>query len=105
LKQSVTDWNFVMSVDAAFVETEFIKYIISETGDFDAIIPIHQNGKEPLIALYHKDSLAEMKKMLDLGNFKIQNLLNLINTRYVDSQDFVKRFPKLFRNLNRPEDF
>jgi molybdopterin-guanine dinucleotide biosynthesis protein A len=105
LKHSKTEWNFVISVDAVFVAPEFIAFLISEAGDFDTVIPIHQNGKEPLIALYHKNILTEIKKMLDLGNFKMQNLLNLVNTKYVDSQDYVERFPKLFRNLNRPEDF
>ena len=105
LKHSKTDWNFVISVDAAFVEPEFIAFIISQVGDFDAVIPFHKNGKEPLIALYHKNSLTVIKKMLDLGNFKMQNLLHLVNTKYVDSQGYVERFPKLFHNLNRPEDF
>ncbi len=105
LKQSDTDWNFIISVDAIFVEPDFVAFILSETGDFAAVVPFHNNGKEPLIALYHKNGLAEMKKMLDSGNFKMQNLLNSMNTKYVESQVWVERFPKLFCNLNRPDDF
>jgi molybdopterin-guanine dinucleotide biosynthesis protein A len=104
LNQSDSDWNFILSVDAAFVESEFVTFIISEIGDFDAVVPYHSNGKEPLIALYHKNGLTEMREKLDLGNFKMHNLLTSMNTKYVDSQFYVEQFPKLFRNLNHPND-
>jgi len=104
LKKSDTDWNFVISVDAAFVEPEFIKYFISEIDDFDAIVPFHEKGKEPLIAFYHKNCLDAIEKMLGSGNFKMHNLLYKINTKFVDSQRWVERFPEIFCNLNRPED-
>jgi molybdopterin-guanine dinucleotide biosynthesis protein A len=104
LKQSQTDWNFVISVDAAFVEAEFASFITSEIDDVEAIVPCHNAGKEPLVALYHKSSLAEMEKMIGLGDFKMHNLLKKLKTKYVDSQVWVERFPDLFRNLNRPDE-
>jgi len=104
LNQSETDWNFILSVDAAFVEPEFISFIVSEIADFDAVVPFHKNGKEPLVAMYYKKGLVEMKKMLDSGDFKMHNLINSINTKYVDTQIWVERYPKIFRNLNNPDD-
>jgi molybdopterin-guanine dinucleotide biosynthesis protein A len=104
LKKSNTEWNFVISVDAAFVEPQFIPYLINEIDDFDAIVPFHNKGKEPLIALYHKNGLTVMQKHLKSGNFKMHNLLNTLNTKFVDSQTWVERFPEIFRNLNRPDD-
>ena len=104
LKQSETDWNFVISVDAAFVKPEFIQYLIDQIDDFDAIVPLHDNGIEPLISMYHKNGLDEMLKHLKSGNFKMQNLINVINTKFVDSQKWIEKYPKIFRNLNRPED-
>lgn len=104
LKHSETDWNFVLSVDAAFVEPEFVSFLISETGNYDAVAPVHDTGKEPLIAMYHKNGLSEMKKMLGSKNYKMYSLLNSINTKFVDSQKWVERYPKIFRNLNRPDD-
>jgi molybdopterin-guanine dinucleotide biosynthesis protein A len=104
LKKSETEWNFVISVDSAYVEPGFIQFLITEIGNFDAVVPIHSKGKEPLIALFHKNSLAEIEKMLKSGNFKMHNLFNVINTQLVDAQKWVEKYPKLFRNLNRPED-
>ena len=104
LKKSGTDWNFVISVDAAFVELQFIQYLIDEIDDFDAIVPFHDKGKEPLISIYHKKGLEKMLKHLQSGNFKMQNLINEINAKYVNSQNWIDRFPKIFRNLNQPDD-
>jgi molybdopterin-guanine dinucleotide biosynthesis protein A len=94
----------VISVDAAFVEPAFIEYLISETDDSDAIVPVHSKGKEPLISMYHKNSLSEMQKHLKSENLKMHNLISDLNTKYVDSQNWVERFPKIFRNLNHPDD-
>ena len=104
LKKSETEWNFVISVDSAFIEPEFIKLLISEIDKFDAVVPIHSKGKEPLIALYHKNCLFEIEKMIQSGDFKMHNLLNVIETKVVDAQNRIDKYPNLFRNLNRPED-
>jgi len=104
LKKSDTDWNFVISADAAFVNHEFIDYLIDEIDDFDAIVPFHLNGKEPLIALYHRNCVASIKKMIALKDYKMHNLLHMINTKFVDSESWVKKTPKVFSNLNRPND-
>ena len=104
LKKSETDWNFVISVDSPFVEPEFVSFLISETGNYDAVAPAHDLGKEPLIALYHKNCLEIIEKMLNSKNYKMTNLLTTINTRFVDSQKWVEEFPEIFRNLNTPED-
>ncbi len=104
LKESETEWNFVISVDSAYVDNFFISFLVSETGGFDAIVPMHQNGKEPLVALYNKSALNEMEKMLLSQNYKMHNLLNLINTKYVSAQPWIEKNPDLFRNLNFPAD-
>ncbi len=104
LKQSKTDWNFVISVDAAFVEPEFVNFLFLDTDDYDAIVPIHSKGKEPLIAFYNKSSLAKMEEMLQVGDYKMHNLLASINTKFVNSDEWLAKHPKLLHNLNRPED-
>ncbi len=104
LKKSKTDWNFVISVDSAFVEPGFVQFLISKVGDFNAVVPIHKKGKEPLIAFYHKSCLPEIEKMLPVNNFKMYNLIHALNSRFVDAQSWIDKYPKLFNNLNRPED-
>lgn len=105
LKHSETEWNFVISVDAPFVTTPFIRYLISEIGGSTAVIPFHDKGMEPLIGLYHKNSLPEIEKMLKSGIYKMVHLINALDTKLVNAQNCIEKYPDLFRNLNSPEDF
>ncbi len=104
LKRSETDWNFVISVDAAFVEPEFLQFLFSNIENVDAIVPFSEKGKQPLIAVYNKSCLPVLEAKLKAGDFKMHNLLAAVNTKFVDSNGWTEKFPKLFNNLNRPED-
>ena len=104
LKKSVTDWNFVISVDAAFVKTSFIEALAKNTVQFDAVVPVHNKGKEPLISMFHKSVLTTMEKHLKTGNFKMHNLINALNTNFLDTQTWVTKYPQIFYNLNNPDD-
>jgi molybdenum cofactor guanylyltransferase len=104
LNKSETRWNFVISVDSAFVNPDFVEFLVSEIGDFDAIIPVHKKGKEPLIALYLKNCMPVIQKKLILKDYKMHHLLDSLNTQYVDVDAWIKKYPEIFRNFNRPED-
>ena len=104
LKASQTDWNLIISVDSANVEPEFIEFLTSRTGAFNAIVPFHKKGKEPLIAMYHKSTLPHFRNQLESGEYKMHFLLEKINVKFVETSNWVNRYPKLFNNLNSPED-
>jgi len=104
LKKSDSVWNFVLSVDSVFVEPEFVGFLISEIGNFDAIIPVHENGKEPLIALYNKNCITAIETAINSGDFKLQHFLGKIKVKEIDSREWLQKYPRLFINLNRPGD-
>jgi len=104
LKASSNQWNFVLSVDAPFVTKDFIEFLVSQTNDFDAVVPLHDGKKEPLIALYNKNIQGELKAQLDSGNYKMHFFLNRVFTNWLDSEEWLKNVPNLFQNLNYPED-
>lgn len=105
LRKTATNWNFVLSVDAAFMQTCFIKFLMAQTGNFDAVVPVHAHGKEPLIALYHKNIVPEIEQMLQIGDFKTRNLFHKIKVNYADAREQLRAFPQLFVNLNKPHDY
>jgi molybdenum cofactor guanylyltransferase len=105
LKKSDTDWNFVISVDSAFVPSDFIEFLISEIDETDAVVPVHKSGKEPLIALYRKNCLPVIQEKLKLKDYKMHHLIDLVNSKLVNVDSWVKKYPEIFRNFNRPEDF
>jgi molybdopterin-guanine dinucleotide biosynthesis protein A len=104
LLKSDTDWNFIISVDAVFVEPEFVQFLISNTGKYDAAVPVHQNGKEPLIAMYHKNCIPTFETSINSGDFKMHNLLAKINVNEINSGEWIQKYPRLFLNLNKPGD-
>jgi len=104
LKKSMTDWNFVISVDTPNVTVEFIRFLTNQTESYDVVVPVHHDEKEPLIALYHKNCIPVIETQLALHQFKIQYLINLLNTRFSDTNQWVEKVPFLFKNLNNPED-
>lgn len=105
LHDSSYDWNLIVSVDVPFVNEELIRYLISNIGEFDCIIPEHTSGIEPMVALYHKRILPVMEEMIKGGDYKLKNLLAKLNAQFVDCNILVHNDPRLFMNINRPEDY
>jgi len=104
LKRSSTDWNFVLSVDAPFVEIDFVRFLLNNSDEFEAVVPLHSGKKEPLIALYHRNTLAVFRSMLEEGNYKMHFLLEKVSTHFVEAEEWLEKYPKLFENLNYPDD-
>lgn len=104
LKVSSHDWNFVLSVDAPFVKKEFVDLLVKSATDFEAIVPVHHGKKEPLIALYSKKTIPQFEQKIKAGNFKLHFLLQDLNTRFVESEAWLEKFPGMFDNLNFPGD-
>jgi len=105
LKYSVSDWNLLVSVDVPFVNEELFLFLISNIGEYDCVIPRHASGVEPLIGLYHRRILPVIEEMIKSGDYRITNLLSKLNIQYLDCNNLIKKYPRLFMNINRMEDY
>lgn len=105
LMHTVSDWNLLISVDVPFINDELLHYLISSIGESDCIIPEHVMGVEPLIGLYRKQCLPVIEESIKSGDYKLTNLLSKLNTDYVDCNHLIKKHPRLFMNINCPEDY
>ncbi len=105
LNYSVSDWNLMVSVDVPFVNDELFHLLISNIGDCDCIIPRHTFGVEPLIGLYNRRIWPVVEELIKAGDYRLTNLLSKINTRYMDCNHLIKKYPRLFMNINRMEDY
>ncbi len=105
LKYSDSDWNLLVSVDVPFSNDELFQSLISSIGDYDCIIPQHTSGVEPLIGLYNKRTLTVIEEMIKSGDYRLTNLLSKLNTCYMDCNNLIKKYPRLFMNINRMEDY
>ena len=74
-------------------------------GEYDSIIPKHVSGVEPLIGLYHQRTLPVIEEMLNSGDYGLTNLLSKLNVNYLDCNELIKKYPRLFININRMKDY
>jgi len=106
LKQSETEINLVLSCDTPFITKELFVELLQFSKHFDAVVPRHSNGfVEPLTALYHRSALLQMEQQLSAGRYKMIDLLDKINTKYVAiGSGNPGLHVSVFHNLNSPED-
>lgn len=92
---------FVLSVDTPFVEDEIIKILIdADKPHYDAVIPKTPLGTHPMVGIYHRSLLGELKRMLNEGDHRLGKLLAFAKTHYVE---FSSEDP--FLNLNHPSEY
>ena len=92
---------FVLSVDAPFVDTETIEYIMkADIEGYDAVVAKGPNGLEPLCGRYKKSILPLLRKHYNEENHRLQNLLDVAK---IDILDFKNATP--FTNLNYPKEY
>jgi molybdenum cofactor guanylyltransferase len=105
LSASKTDWNLVISVDVPIVNQELLTHIISNADSCDCVVPKHDDRIEPSIAMYHRSCLPMIQEMINTGDFKLQNLVSKLNTKYLNCDELLLKYPRMFLNVNRMEDF
>ena len=66
----------------------------------DALVPIVNGKIEPLVAVYDKKIVHMIEELIDNNDFKIRNLLKLINVKYIEIND-----NKAFINVNTKEEY
>jgi|AntRauTorcE11898_2_1112593.scaffolds.fasta_scaffold00494_2 molybdopterin-guanine dinucleotide biosynthesis protein A len=101
LRFSNTTGNLFMPCDTPFLTVDFWTLLLSNTGKYDAVIPISDNGKtEPLTGYYSREILPKIVAQIEKGDYKVQNLLKKINTKFLPLEN-----PSLLKNINSPKDF
>ena len=83
-----------------------LAYILKEADGFDVTIPRLGNMFEPLHAVYSKNCIQAIERLLDKDSLKIDRLLDLVKVRYVESEeiDSFDRQHLSFFNINTVED-
>ena len=105
LKASKTNDNFVISCDMPMLTAELIRYILSNKGDFDVVVPLFKGLPEPLSAYYRKNCTSVFEESINSGKYKIQDIIKNLSYRYIPiepSETFYNSC--LFTNVNTPDD-
>lgn len=103
---SKNPYTFVSACDMPHLNKDFISCMINQAGKHDVIVPETAEGYQPLHAIYSRDCLPSIKRLLMLDKLKITGFYRDMRVLGI-SEEQISPFNKdgrLFQNLNTPED-
>ena len=106
LVNSKYKYNLVTACDMPLLNRDLVKYLASIAEDHDAVVPRLGPHLEPLQAVYSKDCILEIEKLLAQDRLSVIDIFGRVRTRFVESAE-LKRFDPAylsFMNVNTPAD-
>jgi molybdopterin-guanine dinucleotide biosynthesis protein A len=99
-------YAFCVACDMPFLKAEVIRYLMRQTQHFDVIVPKTKDGLEPLHAIYSKNCLGPIKRIMDQGKRKVLDFYPMVSVRTIESKEFHFLDPAMesFMNVNTPEE-
>ncbi|MBK8943868.1 MAG: molybdenum cofactor guanylyltransferase [Ignavibacteriae bacterium] len=115
LINSTSENNFIISCDMPFVTKDLINFIIHQTKSEDISIPKSYNNFLTLCAVYKKSCIPKAEELLKLASEKMSengktkvklfDLINSLNTKFVEISDESFFNGRLIFNMNSLDDF
>ncbi|MCX6297318.1 MAG: molybdenum cofactor guanylyltransferase [Bacteroidetes bacterium] len=99
LYHSLNELNVVVSCDTPLITKEVLLSLIENIDDNEIIVSRENGNIHPLCAVYKKQSVFKIKKQLDNGHLKLQEVVTMFKTRFLDFDN-----EAIFSNLNTKED-
>ncbi|MGG0239426.1 molybdenum cofactor guanylyltransferase [Bacillus rhizoplanae] len=99
------DWYIVAPCDTPNVSKEWAMTFIERADEtYEAIVPVVEGRKQPLLALYHYKVKEKIEQLLKEEKRSMQGLLSQCNVQYVTAEE--SRLSKeLFLNVNTKEEY
>jgi molybdopterin-guanine dinucleotide biosynthesis protein A len=100
------NYSFCVACDMPFINKGLVQFIVKNIGDEDVIVPRTKEGLQPLHALYSKNCLNPIKRIIEQGKYKIMDFYDMVKVRMIEEEDFISLDPSKasFINVNTPEE-
>jgi len=118
LKYIRSNYALIIPCDSPYIDNTFISEMFNKNKSFqeqlnniEAIVPYYKSlsteknktdYSEPLHAIYKKNSLYLINKLIDKNILDLKSLLKELNTYFIDIEDNFNK--DTFKNLNKVED-
>jgi molybdopterin-guanine dinucleotide biosynthesis protein A len=98
---------WVGNCDAPFVNSRLIGHLLQMCGDNAATVVRYAGRIQPLGGVYHIRVLETVRRLVDSGERRLNQLLQHVQTEVIDAEALRKYDPELtfLRNVNTPEDY
>jgi molybdopterin-guanine dinucleotide biosynthesis protein A len=99
-------YSFCVACDMPFLKEKVIEYLIKDIEGYDVIVPRTTDGLQPLHAIYSKNCLGPIKKVIEQEKFKIIDIYPMVNVKIIKDEEFKYLDPmgESFININTPEE-
>jgi len=99
-------FSFCVACDMPFLKESVIKYLTKNIEDYDVVVPKTEDGLQPLHAIYSKNCLEPIKKIIEQDKYKIVDFYPLVKVKIVEEHEFLFLDPmrESFINVNTPEE-
>lgn len=99
---------FITACDTPFLKKELIRALLEELEPrWDVVIPVTQEGNQPLCAIYSKRCIKPIERLLKNEDPKILKFFPKVKVKEIQEARLRSADPRLisFFNINTPEDF
>jgi len=95
-----------LAVDLPDVPEALLAHLLALASGWDAVVPVHAAGEEPLCAVYAPTCAEPIRRCLESGQLKMTSFWPDVRVRRVDDAEIAAFGDprRVFRNLNAPED-
>ncbi len=98
LVHSASYHAFCTACDMPLLNPGVIKYMVKERDAYDVIVPKTRDGLHPLHAIYSKQCLRPMRRLLDRDDLRIVNFFPQVRVRYIGETE-IRKFDPHMRSL------
>jgi molybdenum cofactor guanylyltransferase len=97
---------FCVGCDMPFLKAPLIRYLTNKIEDYDVVVPRTKDGFQPLHAIYSKNCLNPIRKIMEQKQFKIIDFYPMVKVNVVEEDEFRSLDPvkESFLNVNTPEE-
>ena len=101
-----SEYAFVTACDMPFLNAQFIRFIMTKMGQHDIIVPRSVDGLQPLHAIYSRNLLKPIRRLIDANQLKITELFKKHKVLEIPREESLSFDPeeRIFMNINTPED-
>jgi molybdopterin-guanine dinucleotide biosynthesis protein A len=106
LVHSANFLNLFVACDMPFLNLDLLRYMINISPGFDVVIPRIGDQMEPLHAVYSRNCLGPMEKLIKQGNLKVTGFFDSVKVKYVEKEEMDRFDPERwsFFNINTEAD-
>jgi len=105
LMHTTADWFFCCGCDMPLLQPEVVGTIVRNLGDEDVLLPVINDVRQPLHAVYKRSILPTVERLVREANSFLPDLFNCVNVRYFDERDLshIPDYQLSFVSLNSAE--